>query len=63
MNSEGIGLGLTIVQQIVQSAEGSVTVNSKGVGKGSTFTFKIKMLQKHLPSEEEIDGIAPEANI
>lgn len=43
MNSEGIGLGLTIVKQIVESAKGSVTVFSQGVGKGSTFTFSMKM--------------------
>ena len=32
MNHEGIGLGLTIVQQIVRQSGGEVTVKSKGIG-------------------------------
>ena len=43
MNNEGIGLGLTIVKQIVESAQGKVTVSSEGVGKGSTFSFSMMM--------------------
>ena len=43
MNHEGIGLGLTIVDQIVQRCGGSVKVESKGLGHGSTFTFTMKM--------------------
>jgi len=43
MNSDGIGLGLTIVKQIVESAQGKVTVASDGVDKGSTFSFSMMM--------------------
>ena len=43
INSEGIGLGLMIVKQIVESASGQVKVFSEGVGKGSTFTFSMFM--------------------
>ena len=43
MNSEGIGLGLTIVNQIVEQCGGSVKVESKGLGHGSTFIFTMKM--------------------
>ena len=43
MNQEGIGLGLTITKQIVESADGKLTVESAGPGKGSVFSFSMKM--------------------
>ena len=43
MNSEGIGLGLTIVKEIVALNEGSIDVFSEGEGKGSEFIFTMKM--------------------
>lgn len=43
INSEGIGLGLTIVKQIVEASGGYVTVESDGSGKGSLFIFSMKM--------------------
>ena len=43
MNSEGIVLGLTIVKQIVELTGGEIKVESKGVGRGSTFSFKMPM--------------------
>ena len=46
---KGVGLGLTICKQIVESHGGEITVKSK-VGKGSTFTVK---LPTH--TEEEVD--------
>ena len=43
MNSEGIGLGLTIVKQVVRQSNGSIKVFSEGANKGTCFTFKMKM--------------------
>lgn len=43
MNSEGIGLGLTIVKQIVESQGGTISVSSQGVNKGSCFAFTLPM--------------------
>ena len=43
MNNEGIGLGLTIVKQIVELADGTVTAHSDGKGRGSRFCFSMKM--------------------
>ena len=39
LNSEGIGLGLTIVKQIVEESKGVISVYSEGQDKGSTFSF------------------------
>ena len=44
MNHEGIGLGLTIVKQIVSNCHGYIDVLSQGEGHGSTFRFSMKML-------------------
>ena len=43
MNHEGIGLGLTIVKQIVNHCKGHIDVHSKGEGPGCTFRFSMKM--------------------
>ena len=41
INKEGIGLGLNIVKQIVNSINGEVSVYSDGVGQGSTFSVTL----------------------
>ena len=43
VNSEGIGLGLTMVKQIVESSGGVIGVDSLGINKGSLFGFSMKM--------------------
>ena len=43
MNHESMGLGLTIVKQLVELNEGSIGVHSDGAGKGSAFCFTMKM--------------------
>jgi len=42
MNSNGIGLGLMIVKQIVEQSGGSIFVESEGMGTGSLFIFSMK---------------------
>ncbi len=37
----GLGIGLTLVRSLVELHKGTVSVDSKGVGKGSRFTIKL----------------------
>jgi len=43
---EGIGLGLAISKEIVQTHEGEISVASEGRGKGTTFTVKLPILEE-----------------
>ena len=43
INNEGIGLGLNIVKQIVDTHGGHIDVYSDGPGKGSTFRVQISL--------------------
>ncbi|BCL38601.1 response regulator [Nostoc sp. MS1] len=44
-NFGGLGLGLAIVKHIVEMHGGTVTAQSLGEGKGSTFTVKLPLMQ------------------
>ena len=43
INSAGIGLGLFFVKKIVEKFNGSIVAQSPGVGRGTTFAFKMKI--------------------
>ncbi len=42
----GLGLGLTIVRQIIEAHSGTIDVASPGVGLGTTFRFELPFLQE-----------------
>ena len=43
MNSEGIGLGLTISKSLVEANGGELRVDSQGIGQGAHFMFTMVM--------------------
>jgi signal transduction histidine kinase len=54
-NVLGTGLGLYIAREIVKAHNGWVHVESPGLGKGSTFTAELPMVDPPEPSEEKKD--------
>ena len=53
MNTNGIGLGLMIADQIVKQYNGSITFDSE-LEKGSTFTFKFMLSEEKSVLNESV---------
>ncbi len=57
----GLGLGLSIVRQLVDLHGGTVTVQSEGEGKGATFTITLPFVGV-ISNNQESDGAQPAPN-
>jgi PAS domain S-box-containing protein len=57
----GLGLGLSIVKQLVELHGGNVRVQSDGMGKGATFSVHLPLAAVY--SEPEKEGRLPEATL
>ncbi|HET7712596.1 MAG TPA: ATP-binding protein [Thermoanaerobaculia bacterium] len=59
----GLGLGLSIVRDLVALHGGTITAESPGIGQGSTFRVKLPAVmptaQPHLPVHETLDADGP----
>jgi two-component system CheB/CheR fusion protein len=44
-DKEGLGIGLTLSQQLAELHGGQISVHSEGIGTGSTFTLRLPITQ------------------
>jgi len=56
----GLGLGLAIVRQLVELHRGTVSADSDGHGRGSTFTVRLPMLDVPAPPPPRSIATSPE---
>jgi signal transduction histidine kinase/ActR/RegA family two-component response regulator len=56
----GLGVGLTVVQRLVELHKGRVTVTSDGAGRGAEFRIVLPCLGEVTPAEAEKPAAAPQ---
>lgn len=59
----GLGLGLTLVKQLVQLHRGTVEGFSEGLGRGSTFVVRLPVLRKRRPQVPLREPRSPEPTL
>src|SRR2546428_1196192 len=61
---DGLGLGLTLVKNLVEMHDGSVEASSAGVGQGSEFVVRLPLLSDVLPPQpREPSRAEPDATV
>jgi len=55
-SKSGLGIGLTLVESLVQMHQGTITASSEGLGKGSEFTVRLPLAEGpvHAPEQPAI---------
>ncbi|HET7286411.1 MAG TPA: ATP-binding protein, partial [Pyrinomonadaceae bacterium] len=51
----GLGLGLAIARHLVEIHGGTIRAESRGVGKGATFTIRLPLLEQEARSSKAVD--------
>jgi two-component system CheB/CheR fusion protein len=53
---EGLGIGLSLVRQLVEAHGGSVDVRSEGIGRGCTFTVRLPLCRPHQQAADQVQA-------
>ncbi|MAS97237.1 MAG: hypothetical protein CMO55_28940 [Verrucomicrobiales bacterium] len=60
--SNGLGIGLTLVRSLVEIHQGTISVESEGTDKGSTFTVRFPLLSQS-PEQRSLRASEPPATV